>query len=242
MSAGAVAVAYFCRESIASYLVTRVGQNAYSPTGTSFDDSNSCTLTGKAIEGPFYIPNSVERADISEGREGVPLALRLMIVDAKTCAPMERATVAVWHCDALGKYSGHEDMDPNVFPFTALAGHRAPTTSTSYLRGHQTTDANGITAFQTIFPGWYTPRTPHIHVKVLVEERLLVTTQLFFPQDLIDSVLATAPYKLRGASPYTNGNDIVIGQARGVPGAWPKVSRRSQSIDASLTIGVVRPT
>jgi hypothetical protein len=36
----------------------------------------------------------------------------------------------------------------------------------TFLRGLVMTDVNGLATFETIFPGRYTGRTPHIHAKV----------------------------------------------------------------------------
>jgi protocatechuate 3,4-dioxygenase beta subunit len=35
-----------------------------------------------------------------------------------------------------------------------------------FLRGYQTTDANGVAEFLTIYPGWYPGRAVHIHFKI----------------------------------------------------------------------------
>lgn len=64
----------------------------------------------------------------------------------------------------------------------------------TYLRGAQTTDANGVASFTTIFPGWYMGRTTHIHLKVHVDKKTVLTTQLFFEEDLLDEIYATSPY------------------------------------------------
>ncbi|AHK28868.1 protocatechuate dioxygenase [Rhodococcus opacus PD630] len=64
----------------------------------------------------------------------------------------------------------------------------------TYLRGAQTTDANGIAQFTTVFPGWYISRTTHIHLKVHIDKKTVLTTQLFFDEALLDEVYATAPY------------------------------------------------
>lgn len=64
----------------------------------------------------------------------------------------------------------------------------------TYLRGAQTTDASGIAMFTTIFPGWYVGRTTHIHVKVHVDKKTVLTTQLFFDPSLIGEVYVQAPY------------------------------------------------
>ncbi|MDJ0394622.1 protocatechuate dioxygenase [Rhodococcus sp. G-MC3] len=64
----------------------------------------------------------------------------------------------------------------------------------TYLRGAQTTDANGIAKFTTIFPGWYIGRTTHIHVKVHIDKKTVLTTQLFFDDAAKTEIYLTAPY------------------------------------------------
>src|SRR5438105_2222254 len=68
-----------------------------------------CTLTPEQIEGPFYLDQARIREDISEGKPGVPLRLALRVLNASaSCAPIPRAAVDVWQCDALGIYSAYE--------------------------------------------------------------------------------------------------------------------------------------
>ncbi len=68
-----------------------------------------CTLTPEQIEGPFYLDQARIREDISEGKPGVPLRLVLRVLGASaSCAPIPRAAVDIWQCDALGIYSGYE--------------------------------------------------------------------------------------------------------------------------------------
>jgi protocatechuate 3,4-dioxygenase beta subunit len=65
-----------------------------------------CMLTSQQEEGPYYVDDEVLRRDVTEGRPGLPLQLRIAIVDSRTCAPLKDAAVDIWHCDALGVYSG----------------------------------------------------------------------------------------------------------------------------------------
>src|SRR5262245_838531 len=65
-----------------------------------------CVLTPEQDEGPFYIDFAQVRQDIVEDRPGVPLALAVTVVDSNTCKPIRDAAIDVWHCDALGVYSG----------------------------------------------------------------------------------------------------------------------------------------
>lgn len=239
--AGAGAAAYAFRDSIASRIFTLADNSAFKPSGIGVDEAGRCTLTATALEGPFYVENSPQRSDVREDRQGLHTRLRFKIVDGATCVPIEGATVAIWHADALGNYSAHDDMNPNAFPFAAPFWQRRPAaTASRYLRGHQVSDGQGLVAFDTVFPGWYTPRTPHIHVKVIVGGRDVATTQLFFAQNIIDTIAATAPYGSRGASPYTNKNDFVLARTNGAPGAWPNTSLAGGTLDADLTIGIVR--
>ena len=53
-------------------------------------------------EGPYYLDLDLVRSDITEGKPGLPLDLRVIIVDAGSCQPIEGAAVDVWHCDAEG--------------------------------------------------------------------------------------------------------------------------------------------
>lgn len=69
-----------------------------------------CTLMPEQEVGPFYIPGELLRADLTEGKPGIPLELRIALVDSRTCKPIGNAAIDVWHCDALGVYSGFSDM------------------------------------------------------------------------------------------------------------------------------------
>ena len=63
-----------------------------------------CILTPQAVEGPFYFDPKLVRADITEGKPGVPLKLTLQVVEAtKDCARLEGARVDVWHSDDDGR-------------------------------------------------------------------------------------------------------------------------------------------
>jgi protocatechuate 3,4-dioxygenase beta subunit len=87
----------------------------------------------------------------SEGYEGVPLSLKVTVVDTTTCQPIQWAAVDIWHCNSQGVYSG--------FSAESTAGM-------TFFRGIQFTDGNGLSTFDTIYPGWYSGRVTHIHVKV----------------------------------------------------------------------------
>ncbi|HEY2820411.1 MAG TPA: intradiol ring-cleavage dioxygenase [Candidatus Acidoferrum sp.] len=72
----------------------------------------SCVFNPEQEEGPYYVDREILRSDITEGKIGVPLRVRVTIVDAKTCAPLPNAALDIWHCDAGGVYSGYTKINP----------------------------------------------------------------------------------------------------------------------------------
>lgn len=71
-----------------------------------------CTLTAEQEVGPYYVANEMIRRDIREGKAGFPLTLDLAIMDSRTCKPLSNAAIDLWHCDAMGLYSGFTAMTP----------------------------------------------------------------------------------------------------------------------------------
>jgi protocatechuate 3,4-dioxygenase beta subunit len=67
----------------------------------------TCVLTAEQEVGPFYVAGELVRQNIAEEKPGIPLRLRLVFVDQATCQPVPNAAVDLWHCDALGLYSGY---------------------------------------------------------------------------------------------------------------------------------------
>jgi protocatechuate 3,4-dioxygenase beta subunit len=115
--------------------------------------------TPEQTEGPYFTPDSPERASLLEaGMAGDRLTLAGTVL-ATDCRPVRRALLDFWQADAGGQYDNQ--------------GYR--------LRGHQFTDAEGRFRLATIVPGLYPGRTRHIHVKVQAPDRPVLTTQLYFP-------------------------------------------------------------
>ncbi|MCC7025045.1 MAG: intradiol ring-cleavage dioxygenase [Thermomicrobiales bacterium] len=124
-----------------------------------------CVLTPEMTEGPFYLPLDLVRRDVTEGKLGLPLQLRVVVADlANGCAPLPNAAVDIWHCDAQGFYSGVSGNPGGGASAEVGAGAEAGT----FLRGIQLTGGDGMAEFLTIYPGWYSGRTVHIHMKVHV--------------------------------------------------------------------------
>ena len=76
-----------------------------------------CILSKEATEGPYWVANHLTRRNITEGRTGMPLRLRLKVLDAATCKPIKCANVELWHADAGGVYSAGQG-NTNTRPAT----------------------------------------------------------------------------------------------------------------------------
>jgi protocatechuate 3,4-dioxygenase beta subunit len=138
--------------------------------------------------------------------------------------PVPNSVVEIWHCDAGGVYSGFataatREPPPGRPPaapnlrgggrsgqppagassdgsYSSGDPEASPSDDGTYLRGAQAADANGVVRFTTIYPGWYPGRTTHIHCKVHLDRRTVLTTQLYFDDNLTEEIYRKIP-------PYT---------------------------------------
>lgn len=194
--------------------------------------AGACTLTHESIEGPYYLDYLLMRRNVVEDRTGVRLTLNLRVIDSKTCRPIHNAGVEIWHCDALGVYSGYTATgsggggmpppsgDPSEAPSgpppgggAPGGGHATPTDDLTYLRGIQITDHNGYVTFASIVPGWYAGRAVHIHTKVHTDGtatrsgyqggHTCHTGQFYFEEALITRLTTVAPYATNPAARVT---------------------------------------
>ena len=196
-------------------------------------EAGACLLTPQAIEGPFYADPRLVRADIAEGRPGVPLRLRLRVIEAGPCTPVAGARVDVWHCDAQGLYSGYPGQGDS---------RRMDTSGQSFLRGTQLTDAAGWVGFETIYPGWYVGRATHVHVKVFLDARTVLTGQVYFPDALSEFLYTRVPaYGGRRTERFVvNANDeFALEDDPGRRGFCAVKEERDRYV-ASLVIGIDR--
>ena len=183
-------------------------------TSARFDGGGSCTVTVEQTEGPYYFDADKVRSDIREDREGTRLRLALRVRDAE-CNPVPNAVVDIWHADAGGAYSGFDGSSAGGGPGGGGGGAQ---TSTRYLRGAQVTNKDGIVEFVTIYPGWYQGRTVHIHAMVHIDNASVLTTQLYFEDELSDTVYANSDaYNARGKRDQRNDSDGIFDVSLVVP-------------------------
>jgi protocatechuate 3,4-dioxygenase beta subunit len=158
----------------------------------------TCRFSPSVPEGPFYFDTKLLRQEITEGRPGIPIEYQLYVVDAG-CKPVADAKVDIWQCDNVGVYSGYAGQATG-----------ASTVGMTFLRGVQPTDAEGSAKFIAIYPGWYPGRLTHLHVKIHLPSKGVVTTNLFFPDAVNAEVYAFPEYKTHGPNPATVAQDVEL--------------------------------
>ena len=173
--------------------------------------SDKCRPTLRQSEGPYLTPESPLRSDIREDQPGVPLHLTLTVLDDLWCKPISGAAIDLWHCDSLGLYSGviNDEFDIRTLK---LSGKSTDMRGTSFLRGHQVSGEDGKVEFTTIFPGWYTGRLAHFHLRTIVQGIAWTShiTQLYVPEDVEHAVYETESYAERGRNPIGIDRDLVV--------------------------------
>lgn len=172
--------------------------------------NSSCSVIPSETNGPYpgdgtnslngtlvnaLLLSGIVRSDITASivssttvAAGIPLQVTLNLVNSRaSCAPLAGYAIYLWHCTQDGLYSMYS---------TGI-------TSENYLRGVQVTDSSGSVTFQTIFPGCYSGRMPHIHFEVYASETLatsmpggdgIKTSQIAFPIAICDEVYAASGY------------------------------------------------
>ncbi len=123
------------------------------------------TVTPAQTEGPYFTPGSPERTSLREpGMVGTGLVISGQVLTTDY-QPVAGARVDFWQPDDAGRYD-----------------------NTGYtLRGHQFTDDGGHYRLETIVPGLYPGRTRHIHVKVQPPGGAVLTTQLYLPDEPVNT-------------------------------------------------------
>jgi protocatechuate 3,4-dioxygenase beta subunit len=194
-------------------------------------DAPNCVMAQEETQGPYWFDVDSIRRDIREGRPGTRLDLALRVQDMSECkaggepAPVADAVVEIWHCDAGGVYSGFESSstggpgsggpgsdgggETSDGSYSEGVQEASPSDDGTYLRGAQVTDPDGVARFVTIYPGWYRGRTVHIHLKVHVDKRNVLTSQLYMDEDVNSEAFEAEPYAERtGRDTFNDGDGI----------------------------------
>ncbi|CAI7645792.1 unnamed protein product [Penicillium glandicola] len=186
-----------------------------------FGTEATCILGPDVTQGPYYVTGELVREDIRESQEGVPLYMDIQLINTNTCEPIPEIYMDLWHCNSTGVYSGI---------VASGNGNSADSTNvnTTFNRGVQKSDEDGVVQFLTNFPGHYTGRATHIHVlthpanetEVLANGTIsgLYSThsshvgQIFFDQDLISAVGEVSPYSTNTQELMLNSEDSILAE------------------------------
>jgi protocatechuate 3,4-dioxygenase beta subunit len=159
-------------------------QEALPPTPQC--DGGKGHATPRQTAGPFYTPNTPQRASLLEaGTKGTPITVTGMVLNTR-CEPLAGALLDFWQADADGVYDNE--------------GYT--------MRGHQFTDAKGQYRLETVMPGLYPGRTRHLHVNVQAPHGQVLTTQLYFPNEAGNTRDAIFDERLVMAMPPSAANPI----------------------------------
>lgn len=221
---------------------------------TSSSGTSSCSVIPEETAGPYpgdgsnsvngSVANAlalsgIVRSDIrssfgsaSGTAAGVPMTVTLTLVNTNGgCAALGGYAIYLWHCDRGGNYSMYS----------------SGVTAQNYLRGVQATDSAGQVSFQTIFPGCYSGRVPHMHFEVYPSlatatgyGNKIRTSQLAFPTGDCTTVYGTATGY---GSSLSNFNSISFATdnvfSDGVTLEMTTVSGNvSDGYTATLTVGI----
>ncbi len=186
-----------------------------------------CERVAHQTAGPFYVEDRITRSAIAEDQPGRRLHLAFTVVDAETCRPRNGTVISLFHANAEGLYSGFAEQGSQRDQDTA---------GQTWLRGAQQTGEDGRVDFDTIYPGWYPSRVTHLHFTAWENDKLVLTSQIYFPDDVMREVYRHAPY--RGWRDTEDDNDEV--RKRPVKGVLPRlvIERRARSDLGTLTIPV----
>jgi protocatechuate 3,4-dioxygenase beta subunit len=196
-----------------------------------FRSQPQCVATLARTLGPCHANDVPVRKDVTEGVAGLPMSLGLRIVEAATCKPVQGADVEIWHVNAQGVYSGHAAGMCNAGETVSQAA--------SFLRGRQISDKDGIVSFLSVYPGWYSGRTVHIHMRILLGEAELLITQLLFDDALSDIIFAGHPdYRSRRGRDTMNGDDGVFSAKEAASYIFDVEKVDGGILQASYAIGV----
>ena len=146
-------------------------------------------LTPSQSEGPFYPDQALADADADLLKNGTVAykggqsAWVSGVVSDQAGRPVSGAVVEIWQCDHEGVYRHSHSSGPAPMAFQGF--------------GKVQVGVDGRYRFRTIKPAPYPGRPPHIHVKVKLGSKELLTTQMY----LAGEPANPRDFLLRGLSP-----------------------------------------
>jgi protocatechuate 3,4-dioxygenase beta subunit len=248
LSGGAAALVGACGGS-SSGSTSSSSTSSTSSTSGSGSSSSTCVADPTETNGPYpadgtntvngsvanvLLDSGVVRSDIRSSfgtstteAPGVPLTLTISLENTNgSCATLSGYAIYIWHCNRSGEYSLYS----------------SDIQSENYLRGVQVTDSVGQVVFETIFPGCYSGRYPHIHVEVYSSlamatsgSNAALVTQMAMPRDIASTVYDTATgysASVANLAAVTTSSDGVFASS-----TTAQISAQTPSLTGSVTDG-----
>lgn len=235
----------------ASTASSSTGSGGTGSTGTT--TAAACSVIPEETGGPYpgdgtnrnsngvanaLVLSGIVRSDIRASvagatgvAQGIPLTIRLQLVNVgANCAAAAGAAVYLWHCTREGGYSMYSNGIVNE----------------NYLRGVQEADSQGVVTFQTIFPGCYDGRMPHVHFEVYPTlakagsaSNRVKTSQFTFPLTTMNEAYASSGYatSVSNLARISFATDNVFSDGTALQMA-SVTGNATQGYVATLTVGV----
>lgn len=204
--------------------------------GAAIPEETAGPFPGDGSNGPDALAmDGIVRRDLTTSlvgsgvATGVALTVELTVTDAGSGEPLAGAAVYAWHCDKDGRYSMYSEG----------------VTAETWLRGVQEAGSDGTLAFDTVFPGAYPGRWPHIHFEVYgsLQEATgdgvpVATSQLALPQDTCAAVYGEPAYR---ASASTFAGTSISDDMVFADGADRQTASTSGDVGGGLTAQLTVP-
>jgi protocatechuate 3,4-dioxygenase beta subunit len=235
----------------ASTASSSTGSGGTGSTGTT--TAAACSVIPEETGGPYpgdgtnrnsngvanaLVLSGIVRSDIRASvagatgvAQGIPLTIRLQLVNVgANCAAAAGAAVYLWHCTREGGYSMYSNGIVNE----------------NYLRGVQEADSQGVVTFQTIFPGCYDGRMPHVHFEVYPTlakagsaSNRVKTSQFTFPLTTMNEAYGSSGYatSVSNLARISFATDNVFSDGTALQMA-SVTGNATQGYVATLTVGV----
>lgn len=158
------------------------GQSTFGPPDVKVltaAEKTNCGITAQVTEGPYFVSGTAALVDNNlnfTNLTGTPIAVSGHVYEGLDIAkPVANAKIELWHTDDAGSYHPNGSGDIAKYQASDIA-----------MRGFITTNDKGEYHFTSIYPGAYSGRTRHIHVKITAPGKSTVTTQLIIPSKVGD--------------------------------------------------------
>jgi protocatechuate 3,4-dioxygenase beta subunit len=131
----------------------------------------ACGYTTETTQGPYFVTDTSELSNNNlnyNNLPGEPIKIGGYVYGSEAnTKPVANAKIEIWQADSFGNY--HPNTSGNAADFD---------TEQISLRGYVRTDASGYYEFTSIYPGEYSDRARHIHVRVTAEDYSSIVSQI----------------------------------------------------------------